>query len=209
MGEPAVWRACIYKQTCMFSPANAHTPQPPNHPTTNSKLQSVLEVEFDKLRERLTELAEAATDSDPLEGLAILTVMQQTLAPFVTATATATAAPSPVVSPTGGSRSSLLAGSGPQPPQLLPNAGRAAGAAGGEDSFLAAMLQSLTQSLAQRFAKFVAEQEQWVAHQAPDTKRAGVLAPFAKFPVFVDRLALVGGLVMCVKRVVGRRLYDS
>ena len=151
----------------------------------------MLEVEFDKLRERLTELAEAATDSDPLEGLAILTVMQQTLAPLVTATA----APSPVVSPTGGSRSSLLGGSGqqqpPQPPPQLPNAGRAAGAAGGEDSFLAAMLQSLTQSLAQRFAKFVAEQEQWVAHQAPDIKRAGVLAPFAKFPVFVDRLALV------------------
>lgn len=143
----------------------------------------MLEVEFDKLREKLTELAEAATDSDPLEGLAILTVMQQTLAPLVTAT-------SPAVSPTGSSRSSLLGGSGQQPQQPS-NASRAAGAAGGEDLFLAAMLQSLTRSLAQRFARFVAEQEQWVAHQAPDIKRAGVLAPFAKFPVFVDRLALV------------------
>ncbi len=126
----------------------------------------MLEVEFDKLREKLTELAEAATDSDPLETLAILTAMQQTLA------------------------LSRVCGGGSSPV----GAGRAAGAAGGgedSDAFLAAMLQPLQQSLAGRFAKFVAEQEQWVAHQAPAVKRAGVLAPFAKFPVFVDRLALV------------------
>lgn len=156
------------------------------HTNKNSKLQSVLEVEFDKLRERLTELAEAATDSDPLEGLAILTVMQQMLAPLPLGGSSASATSSPAVSPTGSSRSSLALGS-----SVAANAGRAAGAAGGEDSFLAEMLAALQQSLAGRFAKFVAEQEQWVVHQAPDIKRAGVLAPFAKFPVFVDRLALV------------------
>jgi hypothetical protein len=128
----------------------------------------------------LTELAGAATDSDPLEALAILTVMQQTLAPAGAAAAAASGRPVSL-----------------SPTSRLSNAGRAAGAAGGEDSFLAAMLHPLQQSLAGRFAKFVAEQEQWIAHQAPDIKRAGVLAPFAKFPVFVDRLALVSACVAC------------
>jgi hypothetical protein len=157
----------------------------------------VLEVEFDKLRERLSELAVAATDSDPLEALAILTVMQQTLSTTTTTTTSGGGASgggsgSPVLSPTGGSRSSSVVAVGPASGRGgRGNAGRAAGAAGGEDSFLASMLHPLQQSLALRFTKFVAEQEQWVAHQAPDIKRAGVLAPFAKFPVFVDRLALV------------------
>lgn len=185
--------------TCIHPLTPHPLPHPPStpHPHPHSKLQSVLEVEFDKLRERLTELAEAATDSDPLEGLAILTVMQQTLLTAPLTSATASAPPSPLTSPTGSSRSSLLGSSGHSghghgKPQALVNAGHAAGAAGGEDSFLAGMLAALQQSLAQRFHRFVAEQEQWIGHQAPDAKRAGVLAPFAKFPVFVDRLALVG-----------------
>lgn len=52
------------------------------------------------------------------------------------------------------------------------------------------LLLSLQQSLAAKFNRFISEQDAWISHHYPDIKRAGVLAPFAKFPIFVDRLAL-------------------
>jgi hypothetical protein len=38
-------------------------------------------MEFERFRERVSEKAEEAAESDPFEGLAILAVIQQTLAP--------------------------------------------------------------------------------------------------------------------------------
>ena len=130
------------------------------------KLQSVLEVEFDKLREKLTEQAEAATEGDPFEGLAILAVMTQTFSSSNRSSSygkigMGAVAPSPA-----------FAGLEP------------------EDHFMSVLLLSLQQSLATKFNYFISEQDAWLSHQSPDIKRAGVLAPFAKFPVFVDRLAL-------------------
>lgn len=52
------------------------------------------------------------------------------------------------------------------------------------------LLLSLQQSLATKFNRFISEQDAWISYHSPDIKRAGVLAPFAKFPIFVDRLAL-------------------
>jgi len=110
------------------------------------KLESVLSVEFDKVREKLTEKAEAAEESDPFEGLAILAVIKQTVDP--------------------GNASSLAI----------------------DDRFMSEMLISLQISLATKFNKFIHEQDTWIQHYSTDIKRAGVLAPFAKFPCFVDRL---------------------
>ncbi len=130
------------------------------------KLQSVLEVEFDKLREKLTEQAEAAAEGDPLEGLAILAVMKQTLDP----------------------PSSSAGGPDEEKKQQQQRSG--GGALAEEDRYLSELLLSLQQSLATKFNRFIAEQDAWVQYQSPDIKRAGVLAPVAKFPIFVDRLAL-------------------
>lgn len=185
------------------SPPTPSLSLPPHGHHNNRKLQSVLGVEFDKLREKLTEMATTATDSDPFEALAILTVMQQSLTTLTLASSAGAGAASsspPASPPSSSHRRSPSSPSSPSRHRIFAaffNAGRVAGAAGtgggGNDdsSFLASMLDQLQHTLEQRLAKFVGEQEQWVLHQQPDVKRAGVLAPFAKFPVFVDRLALV------------------
>jgi hypothetical protein len=121
---------------------------PEDQDEDHRQLEQVLSVEFDKLREKLAERAEAAADADPLEGLAILAVMKQTL--------------------DLGQSTTLET----------------------DDRFMSEMLISLQVSLATKFNKFIAEQDGWIQHHATDIKRAGVLAPFAKFPVFVDRLLL-------------------
>lgn len=40
--------------------------------------------------------------------------------------------------------------------------------------------------------RFIQEQDNYITHLSAESKRAGVLAPFAKFPSFVDRLQQVG-----------------
>lgn len=39
--------------------------------------------------------------------------------------------------------------------------------------------------------RFIQEQDNYITHLSAESKRAGVLAPFAKFPSFVDRLQQV------------------
>jgi hypothetical protein len=114
-------------------------------------LEEVLAVEFKELRERLTEKAEAAEESDPFEGLAVLAVVKQTL----------------------------------ETDQAS------------EDRYLPEMLIGLYSSLATRFNRFIKAQDDWIQHSGTDIKRAGVMAPFAKFPIFVDRIheAVRGKLV--------------
>ena len=148
--------------------------KPGENEEDHRKLQSVLEVEFDKLREKLTEQAEAATEGDPLEGLAILAVMTQTLDPSSGSSSSSSSSSS-----TGG-RAGMGAAAPPPPSTGLAS----------EDRFMSELLLSLQQSLATKFNRFISEQDAWISHHSPDIKRAGVLAPFAKFPIFVDRLAL-------------------
>lgn len=119
---------------------------PEDNPDEYRKVEDVLNCQFDRLKEKLTEKAEAAEDADPFEGLAVLANIKETL-------------------------------------ENNSSPGKDS-----KDRFMSEMLISLQTSLAGRFNKFVLEQETWIQHVTADSKRAGILAPFAKFPSFVDRL---------------------
>lgn len=167
------------------------------------KLQSVLEVEFDKLRDKLKEQAEAAMDADPIEGLAVVAVVTGLLGPK----------PGSPSGPRASYQGGNVAGRREQEDEGRKPTRKAMGHAmlvTSQDSFMLELLISLQRSLGQKFHTFVADQEVWINHQNPDIKRAGVLAPFAKFPIFVDRLALaVGGQMIGIAEAALQQLSSS
>lgn len=163
-------------------------------PVIKSKAETMLDNLFGYVVERLDKLANSASETDGVETVAMLAVLQR----FMSEHLGMDIAPPASASAAGGSEAATsvvdpLAVMGSDGPKF-----------GSECSpYLAVLMYSLRASLVKRLYVYLGEQANWLAHQRADPKKSSVLPPVAKFPSLVLQVVeCMGGQQMeCVNQL--------
>ena len=162
----------------------------PDTPIIKSKAETMLDNLFGYVLERVEKLANPASETDGVEAVAMLAVLQR----FMSEHLGLAIGPAPPPA----------AGDAATPVDPLAALGSDGPKFGSECSpYLAVLMYALRASLVKRLYAYLGEQAAWIAHQRADPKKSSVLPPVAKFPSLVLQVVeCMGGQYMeCVNQV--------